>query len=193
MSGDQADQPERAKPNEARPAQVGATEGGGNSCESCDRRTALSTGSTLLMAGGLLGGYGTFFTMAGQYFFPSQSNQAWMFVGAAVGIEPGGSVAFESPIGVRVMITRREEEPNVEASITANSFLALSSVCPHLGCVVHWEAHNDRFFCPCHNGVFNPDGKAIGGPPAAAGQNLPQYPLKVVDGGLYIEMPFRGV
>ena len=35
------------------------------------------------------------------------------------------------------------------------------------------------FFCPCHNGVFSPDGTGIGGPPGDAGQSLPRYPLKV--------------
>ncbi len=156
-----------------------------------DRRRFFSVTSTLAMATGLAGGYGTFFAMAGRYFFPSSSNRAWMFVAAAEGIEPGGSVPFESPTGVRVAITRHSDIE--EASPTGESFLALSSVCPHLGCRVHWEAHNDRFFCPCHNGVFDPSGKATGGPPAADGQDLPRYPLKVVDGALYIEMPFRSV
>ena len=143
------------------------------------------------MATGLAAGYGTFFAMAGRYFFPSGSNKAWMFVTEVDGVAPGASIPFESPTGVRVAITRRSE---VEAETTSEkSFLALSSVCPHLGCRVHWEAHNERFFCPCHNGVFDPNGKATGGPPAADGQDLPRYPLKVVDGALYIEMPYRSV
>lgn len=143
------------------------------------------------MAAGLAAGYGTFFAMAGRYFFPSGSNKAWMFVSDLGGIAPGASLAFESPTGVRVSITRRSE---VEAETPSEeSFLALSSICPHLGCRVHWEAHNERFFCPCHNGVFDSNGKATGGPPAADGQDLPRYPLKVVDGALYIEMPYRAV
>lgn len=114
-----------------------------------------------------------------------------MFVTDASGVQPGESLSFESPTGVRVTITRRSDVD--ETSLSAESFLALSSVCPHLGCRVHWESHNDRFFCPCHNGVFDPSGKATGGPPATAGQDLPRYPLKVVDGSLYIEMPYRSV
>ncbi len=43
---------------------------------------------------------------------------------------------------------------------------AFSSTCPHLGCHVYWEAEKQRFFCPCHNGVFNADGVAVSGPPA---------------------------
>ncbi len=162
-----------------------------------DRRSFLSATSTLAMAGGLASSYGTFFVMAGRYFFPSGDNKTWLFVSNAKGIEPGASLDFESPTGVKVSITRSESSSQGEdASVgdpTAEDFLALSSVCPHLGCRVHWEAHNDRFFCPCHNGVFDPSGKATGGPPAADGQDLSRYPLKVVNGSLYIEMPFRSV
>ena len=159
--------------------------------EQSERRQFLSVTSTIAMACGLAGGYGTFFAMAGRYFFPSGDNKAWMFVSATAGIAPGESVQFKSPAGVGVMITRRDDIE--EKEITKASFLALSSTCPHLGCRVHWEAHNNRFFCPCHNGVFDPSGKATAGPPAKDGQDLPRYPLKVVDGALYIEMPYRSV
>jgi cytochrome b6-f complex iron-sulfur subunit len=42
---------------------------------------------------------------------------------------------------------------------------AISTTCTHLGCKVHWEADKNIFFCPCHNGVFNPDGVVLEGPP----------------------------
>lgn len=69
-------------------------------------------------------------------------------------------------------------------------FQAFSSVCPHLGCRVHWEADKQRFFCPCHNGVFNADGIAIAGPPAAAGQSLFPVTLDVdqASGVVYLEV-----
>ncbi len=145
------------------------------------------------MAGGLASGYGTFFAMAGRYFYPSRSNRAWIFVSDAASIAPGDSFPFQSPAGVAVTITRLADESIPGKEPTTDSFLALSSVCPHLGCRVHWESNNQRFFCPCHNGVFAPDGKAIGGPPAADGQDLPHYALQVVDGALYIEMPISTI
>ena len=147
------------------------------------------------MGAGLAGSYGTFGVMAGQYFFPSGDNKTWLFVSNAKSFESGTSLDFESPNGVKVTITRNDEAAGEgpTADPTAEDYLALSSVCPHLGCRVHWEGHNDRFFCPCHNGVFDPSGKATGGPPAADGQDLPQYPLKIVNGALYIEMPFRSI
>lgn len=56
---------------------------------------------------------------------------------------------------------------------------AFSTVCPHLGCRVHWQAEKNEFFCPCHKGVFDSDGVAIAGPPAAAGQKLREVSIEV--------------
>ena len=156
-----------------------------------DRRDVLAVGSSILMAGGLLGGYGTFLAMAGRYLYPSGSDKSWMFVADTARIAPGQSFDFRSPAGLEVTITRREEP--ADAATTADSFLALSSVCPHLGCRVHWEPHNSRFFCPCHNGVFDPEGNPVSGPPATEDQHLLKYPLLVEDGALYIQMSYRSV
>lgn len=170
-----------------------AADVGGSLGEPLDRRSALSSGTTLLMLGGLIGGYGTFFAMAARYFFPTGRDTAWMFVASADAIQPGDSLDFESPAGEKVVITRRADVEDAVDGPSAESFLALSSICPHLGCRVHWEAQNDRFFCPCHNGVFSPDGIATAGPPATAGQHLPRYPLMVDNGALYIEMRYRTI
>ncbi|NOY43260.1 MAG: ubiquinol-cytochrome c reductase iron-sulfur subunit [Planctomycetes bacterium] len=154
------------------------------------RRSFLSTGVSAVMAAGLASGYGMFFAMAGRFFYPTGANRAWIFVSDAASIRPGESFPFKSPTGVSVVITRQSDE---STEIGSDSFLALSSVCPHLGCRVHWESNNNRFFCPCHNGVFDASGKATGGPPAAAGQDLPHYALQVVEGALYIEMSISSI
>ncbi len=36
--------------------------------------------------------------------------------------------------------------------------VAISSICPHLGCGVHWDTSADNFLCPCHNSEFKIDG-----------------------------------
>ena len=105
------------------------------------------------------------------------------FVARAADLEVGDSVPFELPSGERVAVTRIGDGDQAE------DFIALSSICPHLGCQVHWQALESRFFCPCHNGVFDPSGKGIGGPPGEAGQSLAQYPLKVEGGLLHIAVP----
>jgi len=42
--------------------------------------------------------------------------------------------------------------------------LVLSSVCPHLGCTVPWDAVKGTFICPCHGAVYAPDGTRVSGP-----------------------------
>ena len=41
---------------------------------------------------------------------------------------------------------------------------AVSTVCPHLGCLVQRET-DGGFVCPCHGGKFDAVGKVVGGPP----------------------------
>lgn len=152
------------------------------------RRDVLGTFTSLAMFGGLAGGYGTFFALAGQFLFPARRDGVWWFVMSATQVAPGESVAFVSPAGVPVVI-KRSELSAVDAAASVDQFVALSSTCPHLGCRVHWESSQDRFFCPCHNGSFDPEGRPTGGPPLAANQHLPRYPLRIEDGLLFIEMP----
>lgn len=41
---------------------------------------------------------------------------------------------------------------------------ALSSICPHLGCVVPLVSSKKEFVCPCHGARYAPDGSRISGP-----------------------------
>jgi cytochrome b6-f complex iron-sulfur subunit len=149
-----------------------------------DRRGFLASASGLAMAGGLAASYGTVGAIAARYLYPAKPDAlVWVFLATLDRLAVGDSMVFRSPAGEKVTLARRREGD------TADAFIALSSVCPHLGCQVHWEPQNTRFFCPCHNGVFEPSGKAIGGPPAEAGQSLPRYELKVEAGLLYIRVP----
>ena len=40
----------------------------------------------------------------------------------------------------------------------------INAVCTHLGCVVPWNASENKFMCPCHGSQYNAEGKVVRGP-----------------------------
>lgn len=47
---------------------------------------------------------------------------------------------------------------------TEGKLVAYSTVCPHLGCAIDFEAASGKFKCPCHRSAFGQDGKVEEGP-----------------------------
>jgi Rieske Fe-S protein len=144
-----------------------------------DRRTWLASA---LMGIGLLASYGTLASQFLGFLLPDRATRRRRIFVGTLGQFPEGSVR-----------TIRDLEGNgILVRHTAAGIEAFSSVCPHLGCKVHWEGDNERFFCPCHKGVFSPDGAPVSGPPADAGQSLSRAPI-VVDGDVvYLEVKDPG-
>ena len=148
------------------------------------RRTWMSRMSSAVMSLGLMLGYGMFGTVIGFFLYPARaSSRSWQFLSDLGSFAVGESVTYEAPAGQKVVVTRLKDRGEPD------DFIALSSVCPHLGCQVHWESNNERFFCPCHNGAFDKSGQPISGPPKDSNKALPRYPLKIENGLLFIEVP----
>ena len=68
--------------------------------------------------------------------------------------------------------------------VNADTFIAFSINCTHLGCPVRWLAEANLFMCPCHGGVYYEDGTVAAGPPPLP---LRRYPVRVNNGNVEIQ------
>lgn len=62
---------------------------------------------------------------------------------------------------------------------------ALSAICTHLGCIVHWHPQVREFICPCHHGIYAFDGKVLSGPPP---RPLPELEVKLQGEQIFVMM-----
>jgi menaquinol-cytochrome c reductase iron-sulfur subunit len=111
--------------------------------------------------------------------------QEWIRIGSSSKVEIGIPTLFKVKIQKQVGWIVNEEELAVYI-LTENGsdFVALSNICTHLGCRVRWILDQDKFYCPCHNAVFDKDGQVVAGPPP---RPLDQYQVKVENGQLFIQ------
>lgn len=140
-------------------------------------RRALLTWA--VMATGLLTSFGTAAGFAARYIYPRRALRRLrqIFLAPLADVPAGKGRVYELPGGGTALVTN-----------TGAEVVALSNVCPHLGCKVHWEEEQRHFFCPCHGGSFDASGQATAGPPADEGKNLTRYPVKRVGENLFIEI-----
>jgi Rieske Fe-S protein len=61
-----------------------------------------------------------------------------------------------------------------------DTLVALSAVCPHLGCGIGWDPIAGNFLCPCHDSRFSPDGAKLTGP---SERGMDPLPLEVTKDG----------
>jgi Rieske Fe-S protein len=142
---------------------------------------------------GVLAGYGLGLRHFFAYLIPlnRKSKPREMFVGTLATMAVGESLRVTIPQGQSINIVRLSDD----SEKPERGFKALSSTCPHLGCKVHWEEGKNRFFCPCHHGVFDREGSALEGPPAREGKNLPTYEVRVnsKNGWVFVLVPGEAI
>lgn len=68
--------------------------------------------------------------------------------------------------GERVLAQGLKGDPTyiVIDSAEAIADYGLNAICTHLGCVVPWNASENKFICPCHGSQYNSQGKVVRGP-----------------------------
>lgn len=131
---------------------------------------------TFIMMLGLVAAYGTAAFYGLQFLYPRRKTKQSqrIYITSTEQLEREGTKSFRDLGGHDAIIVR-----------TSEGYRALSTTCTHLGCHVYWEPENNRFFCPCHEGVFDVNGNVVSGPPPAP---LRQYPIEEESGAIYIIM-----
>jgi cytochrome b6-f complex iron-sulfur subunit len=75
-------------------------------------------------------------------------------------------------------IVRFGSEPVIVIRVTDDDFRAFSATCTHLACIVEYQRKEKRIWCNCHNGVYDLQGRNIGGPPP---KPLTKYDVHLVE------------
>jgi cytochrome b6-f complex iron-sulfur subunit len=111
--------------------------------------------SQTVMGFGLLFGLGTLGLRFVQFLMPSTNRKPFetVLVGTDAQVPPGEAVPMDLA-GHKVVLLR-----------TGEGVVAFSRRCTDLGCLVSWKKDREQFVCPCHQGVFDKNGRNIAGPP----------------------------
>ncbi|MCB0994684.1 MAG: ubiquinol-cytochrome c reductase iron-sulfur subunit [Acidimicrobiales bacterium] len=76
-----------------------------------------------------------------------------------------------------------EQDPAILLRLAEQEVVAFSQKCTHLGCVVYFEAEEDRWHCPCHEGNFaTRTGAVLSGPPP---RPLGRIDVEIRDGAIW--------
>ncbi len=131
---------------------------------STDRRGFLAR---IAMGTGLVASYGTGLVYGLQFLIPGKKKERFreMLVASMSELPVGGSKVFKDLSGREMILVNSEK-----------GLKALSTTCTHLGCKTYWEPDKDRFYCPCHEAVFDTEGNVVSGPPP---RPLDSYDVKV--------------
>jgi Rieske Fe-S protein len=56
-------------------------------------------------------------------------------------------------------------EPGILIRTADGTYKAFSAVCTHLSCTVQYRGDTHQIWCPCHNGIYDLNGRNVSGPP----------------------------
>jgi Rieske Fe-S protein len=109
--------------------------------------------------------------------------------GKWVPVMPTGELADNETKEVTYAMTVKDGYQTVEHKYgvylrrEGDKVFAFDPTCTHLGCRVKFQGDKGRYFCPCHGGVFDANGKVVSGPPP---EPLKQYQTKIEGGQVWL-------
>ena len=109
----------------------------------------------------------------------------WVDTGPVSDIPTGDIATLTMRYDIKNGLYTQANTVPVLISRTGNEIVCFKASCPHLGCIVKWDALSGRFRCACHGGIFDREGKVIAGPPP---RPLDRYAFKVESGHLLVEV-----
>ena len=104
-----------------------------------------------------------------KYFIPPSSGSSGGGVTAKNALSDDIVVSeylVDHPAGDRTLAQGLKGDPTYVV-ITDDGEIAnygINAVCTHLGCVVPWNASENKFMCPCHGSQYDDTGKVVRGP-----------------------------
>ena len=94
---------------------------------------------------------------------------------AVITIVDGVGDSGKTTVYIRQGSPELDEDPS--------EYIAISTRCAHLGCPVRFVKAAGNFICPCHGGVYDFEGKVIGGPPV---RPLDRFQTRITGGVLEV-------
>jgi quinol---cytochrome c reductase iron-sulfur subunit, bacillus type len=126
--------------------------------------------------------------------FSQTEPHSWQDVGAE---EDFGTQAYVQKIidlvanvadsGKTTIYVRKTDPSKDDPKLRDQPYVAISNRCMHLGCPVRYVQAAQRFICPCHGGVYGPNGEVTGGPPV---RPLDRFYTKVESGRVMVGARF---
>jgi menaquinol-cytochrome c reductase iron-sulfur subunit len=105
------------------------------------------------------------------------------YVPRVININPIIGEAGKSTVYVRKATSKDVSPSDRDQHIKPLPYVAISTRCAHLGCPVRYIQASQKFVCPCHGGIYDVQGKVLGGPPV---RPLDRFYTRVVAGRVQV-------
>jgi quinol---cytochrome c reductase iron-sulfur subunit, bacillus type len=105
------------------------------------------------------------------------------YVPRVININPAIGETGKSTVYVRKATPKDVSPSDRDQHIKPLPFVAISTRCAHLGCPVRYIQASQKFVCPCHGGIYDVQGKVIGGPPV---RPLDRFYTRVIAGRVQV-------